>query len=214
MGGEDVGFIDRGQGDRLMRLDVGERTDTVAQHRRAFEFELGRSLVHALRQCLLNLAVPATQEAAHLVDDGAVLGLVDAAYARRRAAFDLVLQAGPGARREYAVRAGAQRKGALQGIERAVDRGGRGEGAEIFVGRIAHAAMLGELRPLGILADDDIGETTCRRAASTLKRGRKRLIRLFSSSSASASLPVTENSMVRVADTMRIRRVARRVGWV
>ena len=158
MGGEDVGFVDRGQGDRLVRLDVGERADAVAQHRRAFEFELGRCLVHALRQRLLNLAVAAAQEAAHLVDDGVVLGLVDAADARRRAALDLVLQAGPGARREHAVGAGAQREGALQGVERAVDRRGRGEGAEILVGRIAHAAVLGELRPFGILADDDIGK--------------------------------------------------------
>ena len=158
MGGEDVGFVDRGQGDRLVRLDVGQRADAVAQHRGALELEVGRGLVHALRQRLLDLAVAAAQKAAHLVDDGVVLGLVDAADAGRRAALDLVLQAGPGARREHAVRAGAQREGALQGVERAVDRGGRGEGAEILVGRVAHAAVLGELRPFGVAADDDVGK--------------------------------------------------------
>ena len=158
VGGEDVGFVDRGQGDRLVRLDVGQRADAIAQHRRTLEFEVGRSLVHALRQRLLDLAVAPAQKAAHLVDDGAVLGLVDAADAGRRAALDLVLQAGPGARREHAVGAGAQREGALQGVERAVDRGGRGEGAEILVGGIAHAAVLGELRPFGVAADDDVGE--------------------------------------------------------
>ena len=98
MGGEDVGFVDRGQGDRLVRLDVGQRADAVAQHRGALELEVGRGLVHALRQRLLNLAVAAAQKAAHLVDDGVVLGLVDAADAGRRAALDLVLQAGPRAR--------------------------------------------------------------------------------------------------------------------
>ena len=158
MGGEDVGLVDRGQGDRLVRLDVGQRADAVAQHGGALEFEIGRGLVHALRQRLLDLAVAAAQEAAHLVDDGAVLGLVDAADAGRRAALDLVLQAGPGAGREHAVRAGAQREGALQRVERAVDRGGRGEGAEILVARVAHAAVLGELRPFGVAADDDVGE--------------------------------------------------------
>ena len=156
--GEDVGLVDRRQGDRLVRLDVGQRADAVAQDGGAFEFETDRGLLHALGQCLLDLAVAPAQEAAHLVDDGAVLGLVDAADAGRRAALDLVLQAGPGAGREHAVGAGAQREGALQGIERAVDRGGRGEGAEILVLRVAHAAMLGELRPFGVAADDDVGE--------------------------------------------------------
>ena len=106
---------------------------------------------------LLDFAVAAAQEAAHLVDD-ARTRLVDAADAGRRAALDLVLQAGPRARGEHAVGAGAQRKGALQGIERAVDRGGRGEGAEILVARLARAAMLGELRPFGVAADHDVGK--------------------------------------------------------
>ncbi len=122
--GEDVGLVDRRQGDRLMRLDVGQRADTVAQHRGAFELEVDRGLLHALRQCLLDLAVAAAQEAAHLVDDAVVLGLVDAADARRGAALDLELQAGPRARREHAVRARTQREGALQGVERAVDGSG------------------------------------------------------------------------------------------
>ena len=78
--------------------------------------------------------------------------------AGRRAALDLVLQAGPRAGREHAVRAGAQREGALQRVERAVDRGGRGERAEILVARLARAAVLGELRPFGVAADDDVGE--------------------------------------------------------
>jgi hypothetical protein len=81
MHGEDVGLVDRRQADRLVRLDVGQRADAVAQDGGAFEFETDRGLVHALGQCLLDLAVASAQEAAHLVDDGAVLGVVDAADA-------------------------------------------------------------------------------------------------------------------------------------
>jgi len=105
-----------------VRLDLCQRADAIAQHGSRLELQRLRRFVHARRQRLLDLAIAATQEAAHLVDDGGVLGLVDAADARRRAALDLVLQAGPRARGEHAVGAGAQRKGALQGIERAVDR--------------------------------------------------------------------------------------------
>ena len=141
-----------------MRLDLGQRADAVAQYGSALELEIGRCLFHALRQRLLDLAVAPAQEAAHLLDDRCVLLLLDAADARRRAALDLELQAGPGARREHAVGAGPERKGALQRVERAVDRGGGGEGAEILVAGLARTAVLGELRPVGIAADDDIGK--------------------------------------------------------
>ena len=156
--GEDVGLVDRGQADRLVRLDMGQRANAVAQHRGPFEFEIVGGPVHALRQRLLDLAVAAAQEAAHLVDDAAIFHRIDAPDTGRRAALDLVLQAGSGARREHAVGAGAQREGALQGVERPVDRGSRGEGAEILVALLAHAAVLGELRPLGVAADHDVGE--------------------------------------------------------
>ncbi len=158
VGREDVGLVDRRQADRLMRLDLRQRPDAVAQYRGALEFEIGRGLFHALRQCLLDLAVAPTQEAAHLLDDRGVLVLFDAPHARRRAALDLVLQAGPGARREHAVGTGAQREGALQRVERAVDRSGRGERPEVLVAGLARAAVLGELRPFGVAADDDIGK--------------------------------------------------------
>ena len=158
VGGENVGLVDRRQADRLMGLDVRQRANAVAQDRGGLELEIARGHVHALRQRLLDLAVAAAQEAAHLVDHGVVFGLGDAADARRRAALDLVLQAGPRARREDAVGTRAQREGALQGVERAIDGGRRGEGAEILVAGLAHAAVLGELRPFGVAADDDVGE--------------------------------------------------------
>jgi hypothetical protein len=107
MCGEDVGFVDRVQGDRLVRLDVGERANAIAQHRGLLEMEFGGGLVHALRQRLLDLAIAAPQEVAHLADDGVVVRLLDTGDARRGAALDLVLQAGPRAGREHAVGAGA-----------------------------------------------------------------------------------------------------------
>ena len=121
---EDVGLVDRRQADRLVRGDVGQGADAVAQDGGALELQIGRSLLHALRQGLLDLAIAAPQETADVLDDGVVLGLLDSADAGRGAALDLELQAGPGARGKDAVRTGAQREGALQGVERAVDRGG------------------------------------------------------------------------------------------
>ena len=113
VGGKDVGFLDRRQADRLMRLDLRQRANAVTQYRGAFELQTGGCLLHALRQRLLDLAVAPAQEAAHLVDDRRVLVLLDAPHAWRRAALDLVLKARSGARREYPIGAGTQRKSAL-----------------------------------------------------------------------------------------------------
>ena len=54
------------------------------------------------------------------------------------------------------VRAIAQPKGALQGIERTVDRARTGKGAVIIALNIARAAMLGDLRRRMRLAHKDI----------------------------------------------------------
>src|SRR4029079_5045769 len=111
----------------------------------------------ALAERLLDLAIASAQKVAQFANDGVVLGLVDAAHAGRRATLDLILQAGPGAGREHAIGAGAQREGALQGVERAVHRGRRSERPEILVAGLARAAVLGKLRPFGVATDDDVG---------------------------------------------------------
>ena len=148
------------------------------------------------------------------LDDRVVLGLLDAADAGRRAALDLVLQAGPRAGREHAVGAGAQREGALQGVERAVDRGGRGERAEILVARLARAAVLGELRPFGVAADDDVGERLV--VAQQHVEARPEALDQVVLEQQRLGLAVGDRRTPwsRVAETMRISRVASRVGWV
>ena len=66
-----------------------------------------------------------------------------------RAALDLIEQAGPRTIIVVAVGTGAEQKGPLQRIQRAVDRPDAGEGAEIVALAVAGAAMLGDLRRLG-----------------------------------------------------------------
>ena len=82
------------------------------------------------------------------------------------AALDLIEQAGPRAIVVKALRAGAQQKGALQRVERAIDRPDAGEGAEIVALARARAAMLGDLRRLVVARDENIGKATCRRASA------------------------------------------------
>ncbi len=92
-------------------------------------------------------------------DDDPPVGLgADPADAGRRAALDLVLQAGPGARGEDAVAAAAQGERLEQGVERVVDRTGRGERPEILGLRPLGAAMLADQRELVAGAQEDVGE--------------------------------------------------------
>ena len=75
-----------------------------------------------------------------------------------RATLDLIEQARPRARLEIGVGAGAQKKGAFQRIDGAVDRAGIGERAVITAGTGARAAVLEDLRRPVVGGDQDIGE--------------------------------------------------------
>jgi hypothetical protein len=66
--------------------------------------------------------------------------------------------AGPGAGLVDAVRTGSQQKGLLQGGQGAVDRPGRGEGAEIVALDRVRPAMLADLRRAVVAADHQLGE--------------------------------------------------------
>ncbi len=50
------------------------------------------------------------------------------------------------------------RNARLQRDQGAVDRAGRGEGAEIIAGLVARAAMLGQLREIVVAGEVDVGE--------------------------------------------------------
>src|SRR3546814_1946942 len=111
-----------------MRLHLGQRADAVAQRGRRLEVEIFARFLHLPAQALLNLAAAAGEEIVRLADQRRVIGRADTADAGRRAALDLILQAGTGAAGEDRVRAVAQPEGALQHRERLADRAGRGEG--------------------------------------------------------------------------------------
>src|SRR5262249_30083427 len=101
------GLVEAGDVDRLMRLDVGQRADAVAQARGRLELERAAPGLHLRPQALLDLAAASGEELARLADELRVALGVDAADAGAGAALDLILQAGPRARREDVVGAGA-----------------------------------------------------------------------------------------------------------
>jgi hypothetical protein len=144
--------------DVLMGLDVSKRPDPVAVDRRGFEVESVRGLLHGRAQALLHLLGAAGQEALRLRHELAVAGFGDAADTGRRAALDLVHQAGPRAARENGVRAGAQQEGLLEGGDRPVDRARRGEGAKVDAVAAVCAPVLGDLWVGMVAGDQDVGK--------------------------------------------------------
>src|SRR5690606_2443339 len=108
------------------------------------EVECFGGSLHPLAPGVENVTVAAAEEVARLVHQRQIVGLRDALDAGRRAALDLVLQAGAGAAGKLAVAAAAQRKGPRQRVQRDMDGTRRGEGAEILARDIPRAAMLGD----------------------------------------------------------------------
>ena len=113
----------------------------------------------------------------------------------RRAALDLVLQAGPPAVVQHVVGAGAQLEVAVHHPQRLAARGRRVVRAEV-----ARAVVADACAPPRAAATPPSGRaaapgSSCRRCSLTLKRGWCCLISVFSSSSASFSFEVTTVSM-------------------
>ncbi len=69
MGGEDVGVLDALGIDALMRLDMRQCRQAVAEARRALVVLLQARLVHELVQAPLHLVALAGEEAERLVDE-------------------------------------------------------------------------------------------------------------------------------------------------
>ena len=115
---EDVGVAEPLGMDRLAALDVGQRAQPVAVDRGQLEIlRLGR-LGHLLAELRLHPGRLAGEESLGVGDQLGIVGLVDPADARRRAAPDLVEQARPRAVGEEAVGAAAQQEQLLQRVER------------------------------------------------------------------------------------------------
>ena len=131
MGGQHIGLVEPRDIDALMALHRRQRLDAVAIGGGPLVFHVLAGRLHARGELALDALGLAFQEQLGLGDEGVVAGPVDPPDAGRRTAFDLEQQAGPGARREDAVRARAQQKRALQGGQGPVDRAGRGKGAVV-----------------------------------------------------------------------------------
>ena len=156
--GEHVGLGNRARIDALLALDRGERADAVAQAGRALEIERRGRLAHRLAKAVLDRAAAAGEEIARFAHQFRVVVKRDFAGARRRAALDLVEQAGPGAVGVKTVRAGAQEKRPLERVQGSEHRAGAGERPEIIAGERARAAMLDQPRRGMAGADENIGE--------------------------------------------------------
>ncbi len=156
--GEDVGLVDAARIDPLMPLGMRERGEAVAVDRRRLEVEtLGCGLHRPLHLGAHGLAL-AGQERFRLLDERAVIAVRNHPCARRRAALDLVEEAGAGAALVERVRAGAEQERALERVDGAADRLGRGERAEIAALPAPRAAMLDDRRHRMVLGDQDVGE--------------------------------------------------------
>ena len=91
---DDIGVLDRADIDALARGDVGQRLQTIPNHRCLLEFQSLRRSIHLGLEAGLNGAALAREEFPRLLDQlGVVVGLYPP-HARRRATLDLILQAG------------------------------------------------------------------------------------------------------------------------
>ena len=119
---------------------------------------------------------------------------------RTGAAMDLVQQAGPRAVVEDGVLAGAQLEHALQDLHALAHRMRAGEGAEVLVPAVSRAPVVGHARE-AVPAELQVGIGLVVAERDVVAR-RQRLIRLFSSSSASASVRTTVVSICAILATI------------
>ncbi len=155
---EDVRLLDASRIDALRALDRRKRRNAVSEPRGALELQSFGGLRHLLRQPLAHRAAFSGQKILRLLDENVIVLDRDLAGAGAGAALDLIEQAGTRAVFVKRVRAGAQKKGALQRVQRAIDRPDAGEGTEIIALARARAAMLADLRGAVIARDQNIGE--------------------------------------------------------
>src|SRR5690606_7449960 len=115
------------------------------------ELEPGARLAHARFELARELVVPAGEEQRDRADLRGVLLAIDVVDARRRAALDLVLEAGPFAARELPIAAASELEVLLDEVQRAPRRGGG-----VVRPEVARAVRLGaphELRARPLVAE-------------------------------------------------------------
>ena len=156
--GDDIRIAHGGQVDALAHLDVGKRLDAVTIGRGRLEFERVARRGHAIGKPTLDLPAAAREEGPRLLHQHVVVGFADPAHARRRATLDLILQARPRAAIQHRIRAGAQREGALERVDREVHGACGRERAEVIALPALGTTVLGNLRPAMAPAQQDVGE--------------------------------------------------------
>ena len=144
--------------DRLAALDEGERAQPVAQDGGKLEVHSFGRRRHLVGEFFLHLRRFAGEERLRILDQLGIIFPGDTIDARRRAALDLVEQAGPRAVLEEAVGTAAQQEQLLERVERPRHRSGAGERPVILPLGAPRAAMLLHAREGMILAQQDEGE--------------------------------------------------------
>src|SRR5690606_9512942 len=158
IGSNDINLVIGRKIDRLAGLDMRHGLQPVAIDGGLFEIErIGRGL-HLSGELFLQLEALARQEAARLIDDIEITLAADQPDAGRGGALALILQAGPRAVLKSRIRSGAEWAQQLKGRQRLIYRAGGGKRAVIFPLAAAGGAMLGDLRPVVITGDQDIGK--------------------------------------------------------
>ena len=143
--GQDVGVnvgVFATQLHRLLVHDFGERRNLVAQLGRQLKLKQAGMVLHfalELGDDLLRLAAQKTLGVSNILR---IIFSADMAYAGRRAALDLVEQAGPGAVVKDRVFAVTQAKNFLKQQHGFFDRPGAGIGAEVMVLFLGGAAVV------------------------------------------------------------------------
>ena len=158
MGGDDVGVVQPLDVDVLVGLDVGQGPDPVAIDGGGLEIQARGGRFHGLGEGALHARRASGQEVARLLDKGGVVAGRDPPDAGRRAALDLIHEAGARPAGEDGIGAGAQEEGFFQRRDGAVDRAGRGEGPEVGAVALLRAAVLGDLRIVVVVGDQDVGK--------------------------------------------------------
>ena len=154
----DIGRGQRRHVDLLVRLDVVESANAVAQAGSALELKGFGSVLHAPGETVLDLPGLALEKGAGLSRQVLVVLVVGKPDTGRHAALDLVLQAGPGAVAQHVITAASERKRLLQGRDGPVDRTGAGKGTEVVALPAPRPAMLDDLRPPVVATQQDVGE--------------------------------------------------------
>ena len=164
--GDQVGGVERVGGDAAALHQRADRREPVADDRGALVLLVGRRLGHLALEVALDVAVAAGEEVDDRVDLAPVLLAVDVADAGRRAALDVVVEAGHArAPPRLGPLAGAVLEQPAEQVERLADPLRRRVGAEVDPRRAVALAGEVDARELLVEADRDVRDRTCRRAA-------------------------------------------------